>query len=48
MPPERKIVGNRWVLTEKYDGTTRVLTVAQDYSQVPGKGFTDSYAPVTT
>jgi Reverse transcriptase (RNA-dependent DNA polymerase) len=48
MPHGRKLVGNRWVYTEKYDGTYRSRTVAQGFSQVPGKDFTDSHAPVMT
>jgi Reverse transcriptase (RNA-dependent DNA polymerase) len=39
MPSGRKIVGNRWVYSEKSDGTLRSRTVAQGFSQVPGKGF---------
>jgi Reverse transcriptase (RNA-dependent DNA polymerase) len=45
VPAGMKVVGNRWVLTEKDDGTLRSRTVAQCFSQVPGKGFTDSHAP---
>jgi Reverse transcriptase (RNA-dependent DNA polymerase) len=46
MPAGGKVVGNRWVLTEKDDGTLRSRTVAQGFSQVPGKDVTDSHAPV--
>jgi Reverse transcriptase (RNA-dependent DNA polymerase) len=45
MPAGRKVKGNKWVLTEKDDGTLRSRTVAQSFSQVPGKSFTDSHAP---
>jgi Reverse transcriptase (RNA-dependent DNA polymerase) len=48
MPHGRNVVGNRWVLTEKDDGTQRSRTVAQAFSQVQGKYFTDSHAPVMT
>jgi Reverse transcriptase (RNA-dependent DNA polymerase) len=48
IPAGRKVVGNRWVLTEKDDGTLRSGPVAQGFSQVPGKYCTDSYAPVMT
>jgi Reverse transcriptase (RNA-dependent DNA polymerase) len=48
MPDDRKVVGNRWVLTEKDDGTLRLRTVAQGISQVPGKYVTDIHAPVMT
>jgi Reverse transcriptase (RNA-dependent DNA polymerase) len=47
-PAGRKVVGNRWVLTEKDDGTLRSSTVAQVFSKVPGKDITDSHAPVMT
>jgi Reverse transcriptase (RNA-dependent DNA polymerase) len=48
MPAGRQVVGNTWVRTEKDDGTIRSRTVAQGFSQVPGKDFTDSFAPVMT
>jgi Reverse transcriptase (RNA-dependent DNA polymerase) len=48
IPHGRKLVGNRWVYTEKYDGTYRSRTDAQGFIQVPGKDFTDSHAPVMT
>jgi hypothetical protein len=43
MPPGRKADGNRWVLTEKDDGSLRSMTVAQGFGQVPGKAFTESH-----
>jgi Reverse transcriptase (RNA-dependent DNA polymerase) len=46
LPAGRKVVGNRWVLTEKDDGTLRSRIVALGFSQVPGKDFTESHAPV--
>jgi Reverse transcriptase (RNA-dependent DNA polymerase) len=48
MPHGRKIVGNRWVYTEKDDVTYKSRTVAQGFIQVSGKYFTDSHAPVMT
>jgi Reverse transcriptase (RNA-dependent DNA polymerase) len=48
IPAGRKVVGNIWVLAEKDDGTLRSMTVAQGFSQVTGKDFTDSLAPVMT
>jgi Reverse transcriptase (RNA-dependent DNA polymerase) len=48
MSPGRMEVGNRWVLTEKDDGTLRSRTVAPGFSQVRGKDFTDSHAPDMT
>jgi hypothetical protein len=41
MPAGRKVAENRWVLTEKHDGTLISRTVAQCFSHVPGKYFTD-------
>jgi hypothetical protein len=32
MPARRRVVGSRWVLTEKYDGTRISRTVAQGFS----------------
>jgi Reverse transcriptase (RNA-dependent DNA polymerase) len=48
MPHGRKLVGNRWVYTEKDDRTYISRTVAQGFSQVPGKDFIDSHPPVMT
>jgi Reverse transcriptase (RNA-dependent DNA polymerase) len=47
-PPAMKLVGNRWVYNKKDDGTNRSRTVAQGFSQVPGKAFIDSRSPVMT
>jgi Reverse transcriptase (RNA-dependent DNA polymerase) len=46
MPTGRKVVGNRWVLTENDDGNLRSNPVAQGFSRVSGKDFNDSHAPV--
>jgi hypothetical protein len=46
MLPERKVVGNRCVLTENDDGTLRSRSWAQGFSHVPGTDFTGSHAPV--
>jgi Reverse transcriptase (RNA-dependent DNA polymerase) len=48
IPPGRKKVGNRWVYSEKSNGTLRSRTAAQGFSKVPGKDFTDSHARVMT
>jgi Reverse transcriptase (RNA-dependent DNA polymerase) len=48
MPHGRKQVGRRWVYTEKEDGTYISRAVAQGFSQVPVKYFTDNHAPVVT
>jgi Reverse transcriptase (RNA-dependent DNA polymerase) len=44
----RKVFVNRWVYTEKDEEFYRSITVAQGFSQVPGKDFTDSHALVMT
>jgi hypothetical protein len=46
VPSGRKLIGNRWVFNEKDDGRFRARTVAQGFSQVPGKDFQESHAPV--
>jgi hypothetical protein len=48
IPPGRKVVWNRWALTEKYDGALNSSTVAQGFSQVLGKDFTVIHAPIVT
>jgi hypothetical protein len=48
MRASSKVEIDRWVLTEKDDGTISSRTVAQGFSQPPGKDFTDSHAPVLT
>ena len=46
VPKGRKIIGNRWVFARKDDGRYRARTVAQGYSQIPGKDFHENHAPV--
>jgi hypothetical protein len=41
LPPGRTNVGYRWIYTESDDGTQRLRTLAQDFSQVPVKALTD-------
>jgi Reverse transcriptase (RNA-dependent DNA polymerase) len=38
----------QWVYTEKHDGTQRSISVAQGFSKVTGKYFSNSHAPVVT
>jgi hypothetical protein len=45
-PPNRKLIGNRWVYKKKDNGTYRARTVAKGYDQVPGKDFQENHAPV--
>jgi hypothetical protein len=46
IPKGRKIIGNRWVYTQKDDGRYRARTVGKGFSQVPGKDFHENHAPV--
>jgi Reverse transcriptase (RNA-dependent DNA polymerase) len=46
MPSEIKEGRNGWVHTEKDDRSLRSRTVAQGFSQLPGKVFADRHAPV--
>ena len=46
LPTGRKLIGNRWVYVLKDDGRYRARTVAQGFSQVPGKDFHENHAPV--
>ena len=46
LPKGRKLVGNRWVYTQKDDGRFRARTVAKGYSQIPGRDFKENHDPV--
>ncbi len=46
VPPNRKVIGNRWVYALKDDGRFRARTVAKGFSQIPGKDFQENHAPV--
>ena len=46
IPENRRLIGNKWVLKSKRDGTYRARLVALGYSQIPGIGYTDNFAPV--
>jgi hypothetical protein len=48
VPAGRKVVGNRWVLNEKDDGSLISRTVSQGFSQEPVKDFNHSHALVMT
>jgi len=46
VPEGRKLIGSKWVIKEKRDGRFRARLVCLGYSQIPGKDFSDNYAPV--
>ena len=46
IPENRRLIGNKWVFKIKRDGTYRARLVALGYSQIPGVGYTDNFAPV--
>jgi hypothetical protein len=50
-PPGANIVGSQWVYVLKWDATGNIIwytshLVAQDFSQMPGIDYFDTYAPV--
>jgi len=46
IPPNRKLIGTKWVFKKKRDGRHRSRLVVLGYTQVPGVDFTDNFAPV--
>ena len=46
IPENRRLIGNKWVFKIKEIGTYRARLVALGYSQIPGVGYTDNFAPV--
>jgi Reverse transcriptase (RNA-dependent DNA polymerase) len=48
VPPNRKLIGARWVLARKDDGRYRARCVAKGFSQIPGKDFQENHAPVVS
>ena len=46
IPENRRLIGNKWVLKIKRDGTYRARLVALGYRQILGIDYTDNYAPV--
>ena len=46
IPQNRRLIGNKWVLKIKRDGTYRARLVALGYSKIPGIDYTDNFAPV--
>lgn len=50
LPPERKVIGSKWVFKVKYntDGSVarfKARLVAQGFSQIPGIDFAETFAP---
>ena len=46
VPPNRRLIGCKWVFKVKRDGRFKSRMVAQGFSQIPGIDFTESFAPV--
>ena len=46
IPKNRRLIGNKWVVKIKRDGTYRARLVALGYSQIPGVDYSDNFAPV--
>ena len=46
IPSKRRLIGNKWVLKIKRDGTYRARLLALGYSQIPVVDYTDNFAPV--
>ena len=45
IPENRRLIGNKWVLKVKRDGTYRARLVALGYSKIQGIDYTDNFAP---
>ena len=46
IPPERRLVGSKWVFKIKNEGRYRAYHVVLRYSQVPGLDYLENFAPV--
>jgi hypothetical protein len=46
VPPNRRLIGCKWIFKLKADGTARARVVAQGFGQIPGVDFMENYAPV--
>jgi Reverse transcriptase (RNA-dependent DNA polymerase) len=46
VPPDRKIIGSKWVFKKKRNAVKRARLIALGYSQVPGFDFSKTFAPV--
>ena len=47
IPPNRRLIGCKWVFKEKNNGVFRARLVALGYNQIPGVDYTENYAPAT-
>ena len=48
MPPNRRLIGSKWVFKKKIDDLFKARIVGRGYTQVPGIYFTNNYSPVVT
>ena len=46
LPPDKKLLGGKWILKEKSDGRIKARWVVKGYKQVEGIDYTETYAPV--
>ena len=46
VPPNRRIIGSKWVFKKKRNGVYRGRLVGLGYSQIPGLDYTENFAPV--
>ena len=45
VPPDKRLVGYKWVFKLKRDGTYKARLVAKGYTQIPGVNFFGQFCP---
>jgi len=46
LPPNCKVIGNRWVLNQKMDRQKQARLMAKGYSQVEGIDYSEIFSPI--
>ena len=46
IPPNRRLIGSKWVFKKKRDGRFRACLVAWGYTKITGVYFTNNYSPL--